>query len=65
MRQGLFEWWPGMRFAVGWESIQKDTAPQLRRQKIARFTQHVVKAKASEIMCMCLKAQLEAGVKVE
>ena len=39
---------------------KKDTSPQLRRKKIARFTQHVVKAKASEIMRMCLKAQLEA-----
>jgi len=46
--------------------VQKDTSPQLRRKKIARFTQHVVKAKASEIMCMYLKARMAAGViKVE
>ena len=54
-----------MRFAVDWESIRKETAPQLRRNKIARFTQYVAKAKAKELMCMYLKAQLEVGVKVE
>ena len=57
--------WSGMRFAVAWESIKK-SPPQLRRKKIARFTQHVVKAKAAEIMCMYIQAQWEAGLsKVE
>ena len=51
-----------MRFAVDWESINKYTTPQLRRKKIARFTQHVVKAKAAEIMCMYIKSKSEAGL---
>ena len=54
-----------MRFAVGWENIKQDTAPQLLRKMIARFTQYVVKAKAKELLCRCINAQLEAGAKVE
>ena len=55
-----------MRFAVDWGSIKAYTTPQLRRKRIARLTQHVVKATAAEIMCMYIKAQLEAGLsKVE
>ena len=65
LQQDLYAWWSGMRFAVDWERIMKETAPQLRRKKIARFTQYVVKAKAKELMCMYFKAQLEVGVKVE
>lgn len=65
LRQELFEWWSGMRFAVDWEAIRKDTAPQLQRKKLARFTQYVVKAKAKELLCWYLKAQVEAGVNVE
>ena len=38
----------------------------LRRKQTARLIQYVVKARAKELMCMCMKAQLEAGViKVE
>ena len=33
-------------------------------EKNARFTQYVVRAKAKELMCRYLKAQLEAGVKL-
>ena len=54
-----------MRFAVDWESIKKETAPQLLRKKIARFTQYVVKAKATGLLCWYINAQLEAGVNVE
>ena len=50
---------------MGWESIKKDTAPQLRRKRIARFTQYAVKATADELLCRYMKAHLEAGVKVE
>ena len=63
LRQELFEWWSGARFAADWESVRKDTAPQLQRKKLARFTQYVVKAKAKELARRCLKAQVEAGVK--
>ena len=58
LRQDLYEWWSGMRFAVDWENIRKESAPQLRRKKIARFTQYVVEAKAKELMCMYVKAQV-------
>ena len=54
-----------MRFAVGWENIKKETAPQLQRKKIARFTQYVIKGKAKELLCGYINAQLQAGVKVE
>ena len=54
-----------MRFAVDGENIKKETAPQLQRKKIARFTQCVIKGKAKELVCRCINAQLQAGVKVE
>ena len=53
-----------MRFAVDWESIRRGAAPQLRSKQIARFTQYVIRAKAKELMCKYILAQLEASVKV-
>ena len=44
------------------KATKKTSPPQLRRQKIARFTQHVVNAKAAEIMCMYIEAKPEAGL---
>ena len=54
-----------MQFAVDWENIKEDTAPQLLRTKVARFTQYVVKAKAKELLRRSINAQLEVGAKVE
>ena len=52
-----------MGFGVNWESIHTDTAPQLLRINIARLTQHVVEAKAKELLCRYINAPLEAGAK--
>ena len=62
MRQDSYEWWSGMRFAVGWDNIKKETAPQLQRKKIARFTQYVTNDKTKELLCGYINAQLQAGV---
>ena len=43
---------------------QEGHSTAVAAEKIARFTQYVVRAKAKELMCRYLKAQLEAGVKV-
>ena len=45
-----------MRFGVSWESINTDTAPQLLRINIARFTQYVVETKAKELLLRYISA---------
>ena len=45
-----------MGFGVNWESIHTDTAPQLLRINIARFTQYVVETKAKELLCRYINA---------
>ena len=65
LRQELFEWWSGVRYAVDWSSIKKNTAPEVVPKKIARFTQYVIKAKAKELLSRYVRAQVEGGVKVE
>ena len=45
-----------MGFGVNWESIHTDTAPQLLRINIARFTQYVVETKATELLCRYINA---------
>ena len=56
-----------VRYALrsGLGKQQKETAPQLQRKKIARFTQYVIKGKAKELLGGFINAQLQAGVKVE
>ena len=54
-----------MRVGVNWENINRDTAPQVLRINISRFTQYVVKTKAMELLCRYINAQLEVGAKVE
>ena len=52
-------------FRSGLGNINKETAPQLQRKKIARFTQYVINGKAKELLCRYINAQLQAGVNVE
>ena len=34
LRQELFEWWSGVRYAVDWSSIKKNTAPEVVPKKL-------------------------------
>ena len=43
----------------------KGDSATVAAQTIARFTQYVVEAKAKELLCRCINAQLEAGAQVE
>lgn len=63
VRQSLYEWWAGLRYAVDWKRHAANRV-KLKRKMMARFPRAVLRAKVTQLLQDYVYAALLNGVKV-